>query len=380
MTCAVIIVAAGTGERAGDGIPKQYRLLAGRPVLHRTVSAFEQHSQIDTIIVVVAEGQIEAARECLQGLPVTLVIGGKTRTESVHAGLKALIENPPRIVLIHDAARPMVSDAVITGVIDDLAKFDAAIPALAVSDALLLARSGDTPSPAPRDDLYRAQTPQGFDFAKLMMAYDDLTGEQAFADDAAVALHAGMSLGLTPGDATNFKLTYPEDFTRAEMMLMTSRHPATGSGFDVHRLEAGDFMMLCGVRIEAGLRLIGHSDADVGLHAITDALLGAIGEGDIGQHFPPTDDQWKGKDSSHFLEHAASLARNINAEITSLDLTLICERPKVSPYRNAMKSRVADLLNISLDRINIKATTTEGLGFTGRGEGIAAQAIATVLR
>ena len=380
MTCAVIIVAAGTGERAGEGIPKQYRLLAGRPVLHRTVSAFEAHKQIDTIIVVVADGQIETARNCLQGLPVELVVGGKSRTESVHAGLKALAENAPMSVLIHDAARPMVSKQVISGVLEGLTEFDAAIPALAVSDALLLVRPGDAPSPTPRDDLYRAQTPQGFDFAKLLAAYEGLGDDQIFADDAAVALHAGMSLGLTPGDPANFKLTYPEDFTRAETMLMSTRCPATGSGFDVHRLEAGDFMMLCGVRVEAGLRLIGHSDADVGLHAITDAVLGAIGEGDIGQHFPPIDDQWKGKDSGHFLKHASNLARDCGAEITALDLTLICERPKVSPYREAMKARVADLLEISPDRINIKATTTEGLGFTGRGEGIAAQAIVTVLR
>lgn len=375
---AAIIVAAGKGIRAGGGLPKQYRLLGGQSVLRRTVQAFTRHCAIDEVIVVIAAGDTSRARETLNGLDVSFVTGGETRTLSVRAGLAAVSANADA-VLIHDGARAFVSASVISAVIDALSASDGALPALPVADALWSASNNQTGAPVSRDGLYRAQTPQGFRLAAIRKAYEDLDPDAELADDVAVARAAGIEVQLVPGDEENFKLTLPEDFDRAERLL-NAGDCVTGNGFDVHRLEPADHMMLCGVRIEHGLGLAGHSDADAGLHAITDALLGAIAAGDIGQHFPPTDPRWKGASSDQFLKHAVSLAHSAGAKLVHADLTVICERPKIGPHREVMRSRLAELLGLPIDRVSVKATTTEGLGFTGRREGLAAQATVTVRR
>lgn len=375
MNCAAILVAAGRGERAGGGVPKQYRELAGKMVLERTLERFLAHPDIDAVIVVINPDDARFY-QAIAG-EVEWVTGGKTRSASVRAGLAALESRRPGQVLIHDAARPFVSDTMITDVIDALSEVPAALPVLAVTDALLAHEDGRMSESVDRDRLRAAQTPQGFRFDALLNAYEKL-GDASAHDDASVALAAGLDIRLTRGDAANFKLTTAEDFERAEALLgKTDMIYVTGQGFDVHRLEPSDHMYLCGVRLEQDYGLVGHSDADVGLHALTDAILGAAGEGDIGQHFPPTDDQWKGASSDRFLMHACQLLKNAGGALVNADITLICERPKVGPYRNEMRVRVAELLGLPLARVNIKATTTEKLGFTGRREGVAAQAIVT---
>lgn len=375
---AAIIVAAGRGVRAGGGIPKQYRMLGGLPVLRRTAEAFARHAGIDALVVVINPDDAAFAHDALGDIEAALVPGGETRTASVRAGLAALPADTDH-VLIHDAARPLVSGAVISRVIEALQGSDGALPVLPVSDALWRGADGLAGDAVDRSGLYRAQTPQGFRHEALKAAYDGLPSNTAMADDAEVARSAGLAVTLVEGAEENFKLTLASDFERAEQIL-SSGDCVTGSGFDVHRLEPAEHMMLCGVRIEEGLGLVGHSDADAGLHAITDALLGAIAAGDIGQHFPPSDPQWRGASSDRFLAHAAGLARSAGADIRHVDVTLICERPKVSKYRDAMRARIAEILEIPLARVSVKATTTEGLGFTGRGEGLAAQASVTVRR
>ncbi|MEN0652235.1 MULTISPECIES: bifunctional 2-C-methyl-D-erythritol 4-phosphate cytidylyltransferase/2-C-methyl-D-erythritol 2,4-cyclodiphosphate synthase [Hyphobacterium] len=375
---AAIIVAAGRGERAGGGIPKQYRMLGGVAVLRRTAEVLDRHPGVDSLVVVINPDDARLAHEALGDIEAVLVPGGATRTASVRAGLAALPGNA-ELVLIHDAARPFVSAALIDRVIDALARCESALPVLPVSDALWRGSEGLAETAIDRSGLFRAQTPQGFRLDALLAAYDRLPDDTAMADDAEVARAAGLSVATVAGAEENFKLTLASDFERAEQIL-TSGDCVTGSGFDVHRLEPADHMMLCGVRVEEGLGLVGHSDADAGLHAITDALLGAIAAGDIGQHFPPSDPQWRGASSDRFLQHAAGLARSAGADIRHVDVTLICERPKVSKYRDAMRARIADILDIPLARVSVKATTTEGLGFTGRREGLAAQASVTVRR
>lgn len=380
LTAFAIIVAAGSGSRAGGGLPKQFRPLAGRAVLAWTIDAFLAHPAIDRVIAVINPDHGELIDGL--GLPgdVICVPGGKNRTESVRAGLAAISGSAPDFVLIHDGARPLASPALISRVIDALARHDGAIPVLPLSDALLQQADDGSLVPRGRTGLFRAQTPQGFRFAKLRDAYRQLDEGAEHADDAAVALAAGLDLMQVAGEEANMKVTWSEDFARAEQALLSAAWPAGGTGFDVHRLEPGEAMMLCGVRIEAGLALVGHSDADVALHAITDAVLGCCGQGDIGQHFPPSDPQWKGQASSAFLTHALTLAREAGVILTGIDLTIICERPKIGPYREAMRTELARLTGLPAERVNIKATTTEGLGFTGRGEGIAAQALVTALR
>lgn len=375
---AAIIVAAGRGVRAGGGIPKQYRILGGVPVLRRTAEAFDRHPGVETLVVVIHPDDARLAHDALGGIDADLVPGGETRTASVRAGLAALPGGADH-VLIHDAARPLVSGAVISRVIEALERSDGALPVLPVSDALWRGADGMAGEAVDRTDLFRAQTPQGFRLQALKAAYDLLPRDAAMADDAEVARAAGLGVALVEGAEENFKLTLASDFERAERIL-TSGDCVTGNGFDVHRLEPADHMMLCGVRVEEGLGLVGHSDADAGLHAITDALLGAIAAGDIGQHFPPSDPQWRGASSDRFLQHAAGLARSAGADVRHVDVTLICERPKVSRYREAMRARIAEILEIPLARVSVKATTTEGLGFTGRREGLAAQASVTVRR
>ena len=372
-TTLALIVAAGRGHRAGDGLPKQYRLLAGRAVLRRTVEAFVGHPRIDAVRVVIHpdDNDLYAAAVAGLGLPAPIA-GGATRQESVRLGLEAV---DCAQVLIHDGARPFVSHDVIDRVIEALSRDDGAVPALPVSDSL---RRGATHIDAEvdREGLYRVQTPQAFRFEAIRAAHHAATAEAT--DDAAVLRGAGGRVAMVEGDERNMKLTTADDFARAEAGLAAAMTSRTGMGFDVHRFGPGDHVWLCGIQVPHPQGLIGHSDADVGLHAITDAILGAIGEGDIGQHFPPTDPQWKGVASDRFLAHAAGLVAARGGRIDHVDVTIIAERPKVGPHRDVMRQRVADILRLPLARVSVKATTTEGLGFTGRGEGIAAQAVATL--
>jgi len=371
---AVLIVAAGKGERAGTSLPKQYERLAGRPLLRRTVEAFQGYP----VQVVIGAGQEKLAADALAGLALPpLVIGGASRQESVRRGLEALAKDSPDYVLIHDAARPLISPPVIAAVLAALeAGADGALPMVAASDTLRRRKEDGSWTLVPRDGLYRAQTPQGFVFAKILAAHRNHAQEEA-TDDVALAELAGLKVQMVEGDEKNIKVTRKEDFTLAETLLGAG-DVRTATGYDVHKFKAGDHIWLCGLKIAHSHGLEGHSDADVGLHAITDALLGCIGEGDIGQHFPPTDERWRGAASWKFLDHAASLVAAKGGVINHVDVTIICERPKVGPHRDAMKAKIGELLKIAPSRVSVKATTTEGLGFTGRREGIAAQAIATV--
>ncbi len=371
---AVLIVAAGKGERTGLGLPKQYERLAGQPMLRRTVEAFRGHY----VQVVIGGGQQELAACALAGLDVpTPVLGGATRQESVRLGLEALSTDAPDYVLIHDAARPLISSKVIAAVIATLeAGADGALPMVAASDTLRRKADDGCWTLVSRENLYRAQTPQGFVYAKIAAAHRNHAGQDV-TDDMALAELAGLKVQMVEGEEKNIKVTRKEDFALAES-LFGSGDIRTASGYDVHKFKDGDHIWLCGLEIAHSHGLEGHSDADVGLHAITDALLGCIGEGDIGQHFPPTDERWRGAASWKFLDHAAGLVRARGGVINHVDVTIICERPKVGPHRGAMKAKIAEILNIEPSRVSVKATTTEGLGFTGRREGIAAQATATV--
>ena len=378
MKIAAIIVAAGRGTRAGGEIPKQYREIGGRPVLARTLDLFLAHPQVGPVIAVISaedSQRFEALEPMLAG-QVESVTGGSTRTASVWAGLQALEKHAPDAVLIHDAARPFLSAALLSRLAAALDQHNAVIPILAGVDAMIeLDAAGQIVKAVERSQFAGAQTPQAFRFRELMRAYGQL-GETALPDDAAVALAAGLTVQTIAGESGNYKLTHPEDFARAEAMLRTDHSvTVTGQGFDVHRLEAAESMMLCGVEIREGLGLVGHSDADVALHALTDAILGAAGKGDIGQHFNPSDARWSGAASHQFVSHAVELLRQSGGTLLHADITIIGERPKVGPYRDAMRHRVAGLLGLDPKRVNIKATTTEGLGFTGRGEGLAAQAV-----
>lgn len=368
-----LIVAAGRGQRAGGGVPKQYRTVGGKAVLRRTVEAFQAHPRVDAVQVVIHPDDRDLYDEAVGDLALPAPIhGGATRQASVRLGLEAITADR---VLIHDAARPFVPQDVIDRVLDAIDADDGAIPALAVSDSL---RRGGThvDDEVERDGLWRVQTPQGFRFDAIRAAHQAASVEAT--DDAAVLRAAGGRVALVEGDEINMKLTTPADFARAEAWLAAAMTSRTGMGFDVHRFGPGDHLWLCGLRIPHSQGLIGHSDADVGLHALTDAILGAIGEGDIGQHFPPSDPQWKGAASDRFLAHAASLVKARGGRIDHVDVTIIAERPKVGPHRDAMRQRIADILALPVAAVSVKATTTEALGFTGRGEGLAAQAVATV--
>lgn len=373
-----LIVAAGRGHRAGGEIPKQYRPLAGQSLLRRSCAAFLNHPRVDSVCAVIHPDDGDLYAESTAGLALPPPVhGGATRQESCRNGLESLVALAPQRILIHDAARPFVDEATIDRVLDALADSPGAIAAVAVTDTLKKATSDlRVAGTVEREGLWRAQTPQGFRYADILEAHRKLAS-QSLTDDAAVAEAAGLLVALAQGNEDNFKLTTEDDFARAERMLGTG-DIRVGSGFDVHRFNEGNTVTLCGIKIKYDKALAGHSDADVGLHAITDALLGAIGEGDIGSHFPPSEAQWRGADSSLFLRHAAELVGQRGGEIRHLDVTLICEGPKIGPHRDAMRARVAAVAGIGIDRVSVKATTTEGLGFTGRGEGIAAQATATV--
>ena len=370
---AALITAAGRGTRAGDGRPKQWRDLGGRPLLDRTLAAF---AGFERVILVVHPDDMADAIARYAG-PVTLVAGAATRAASVRAGLDA-IDGQASHVLIHDGARPLTPDAVIAGVIDALAAgAAAAAPALPVTDALWQGRDGRVTGTAPRHGLYRAQTPQGFRLAEIARAHR--LHPQDAADDVELALRAGIEVAITAGSEDNLKVTWAGDFARAERILGSDMDIRLGNGYDVHGFGPGDHVWLCGVRLPHDVGLVGHSDADVGMHALTDAIYGALAQGDIGRHFPPSDPQWKGADSAVFLAHAGDLARRMGFAVGNVDVTLICEAPRIGPHAGAMQERLAAILQIAPGRVSVKATTSEGLGFTGRGEGIAAVATACLI-
>lgn len=370
---AAIVTAAGRGLRAGGGEPKQWRELAGRSVLARSLAAF---AGFERVVLVVHPDDIARARADFP--KIAIVTGGETRAASVGAGLRSL-EGRASHVLIHDGARPLVGDPVIQGVIDALQRgAAAAAPALPVSDALWRGANGTVSGTTPRDGLFRAQTPQGFAFDGISAAHR-LHPDNA-ADDVELALKAGIPVAITPGSEDNLKITFPADFARAERILGAAMDIRLGNGFDVHALGPGDHVWLCGVQVAHDSGLVGHSDADVGMHALTDALYGALAEGDIGRHFPPSDPRWKGADSAIFLRHAAGLARGRGFAIANADVTLVCEAPKIGPHAGAMQARLAGIMDIDPGRVSVKATTSERLGFTGRGEGIAALATAALIK
>ncbi|MBL8691326.1 MAG: bifunctional 2-C-methyl-D-erythritol 4-phosphate cytidylyltransferase/2-C-methyl-D-erythritol 2,4-cyclodiphosphate synthase [Rhodospirillaceae bacterium] len=367
---------AGRGLRLGGDEPKQYRMLGSTSVLARSLALFATHPRVTRVQAVIGEDDRDAYARATAALDLPMpTIGGATRQESVRNGLEHLAGDPPDFVLIHDAARPMTPPSVIDRVIEALAAHPAAVPALPVADTLKRGADGRVVATVPRAGLFRAQTPQGFRFAEILAAHRRFAGSE-MTDDAAVAEAAGLPVALVAGDEAAFKITTGDDLDRARRLSGESR---TGTGFDVHRFGEGDHVWLCGVRLPHERGLIGHSDADVGLHALTDAILGAIGAGDIGLHFPPSDPKWKGAASSRFLAYAADLVRTRGGRVVHVDVTVICERPKVGPHREAMRSAIAQILSVEVDRVSVKATTTEGLGFTGRSEGIAAQASATVV-
>ena len=374
MTVTALIVAAGKGERAGGGMPKQFRMLGGKPVLRWAVESLIRHPSVQSTRVVIAEGQEELASAALQGLEVgELIAGGAERADSVRAGLNVVQGDA---VLVHDAARPFCPPEVIDRLVASLEFHEGAAPVLAVGDTL--AKVGDTlGEPVDRSNMVRVQTPQAFRLQALRQAYAKWEGPSP-TDETTVARAAGMDVAAVEGDPALEKLTRPADFERAEQWLAGRMSPRTGSGFDVHAFSGDGPIILGGIEIPHSRGLAGHSDADVVLHAITDALLGAAGLGDIGEHFPPSDPRWKGVQSSLFLEHAVDLLRSRGALIDHLDCTLIAEEPKIGPYRAAMRKRIAGIAGLALDQVSIKATTTEGLGFTGRREGIAAQAVASI--
>ncbi|MCZ8369440.1 MAG: bifunctional 2-C-methyl-D-erythritol 4-phosphate cytidylyltransferase/2-C-methyl-D-erythritol 2,4-cyclodiphosphate synthase [Porphyrobacter sp.] len=373
---AAIVVAAGKGLRVGGDTPKQFRDWRGKPLIRHSVEALLE-AGASPLVVVVAPDARDHAQAALRGLAeLQFVVGGATRQNSVRAGLEALDESAPAHVLIHDAARPDLPRAVLDGLLAALEHHPGAIPVLPVVDSLAFACDGVMAGKAEREVLRRVQTPQAFRFIDILAAHRAWTGATNAGDDAQVLMDSNRSVALVDGDERLKKITFAEDF----MDSSTLPEFRIGQGYDVHRLEAGEELWLGGVLIPHNMGLVGHSDADVALHAITDAVLGAVGEGDIGTHFPPSDPQWRGARSGQFLEHAVGLARAAGYAIANVDLTLICEAPKIGPHRPAMRAEVARLMALDEGAVSIKATTTEKLGFTGRGEGIAAQAVVLVTR
>ena len=375
--CIALVVAGGRGARCGGDRPKQYQPLRGRPVLRHSLETLLAHPQIDAVRTVIHPDDRALYDEAAAGLDLLPPVhGGAERQDSVRLGLESLEAMAPRLVLIHDAARPFADPALIARVVAALDHDSAAVPAVPVTDTLKRGVDGKIAGTVERAGLWRAQTPQGFRFADILAAHRRFAGV-GLTDDAAVAERAGLAVALVEGSEDNVKVTTPDDFRRAEGRGSDGEF-RSGTGFDVHRFTSGDHVMLCGVKIPHDAGLAGHSDADVGLHALTDALLGAIGDGDIGSHFPPTDPQWRGAPSDIFLAHAGRRVARLGGRIVNVDVTLICEAPRVGPHREAMRRRVAEILGIDVGRVGVKGTTTEKLGFTGRREGIAAQAAATV--
>lgn len=390
MRIAALIVAAGRGTRAGSDLPKQYLRLDRSTVLEHALRAFTDHPDVAHVQAVIHpdDGDLYERSIALESPKLAAPIhGGPSRQASVRLGLEALAANAPDLVLIHDAARPFVTAAVIGRVVAALETHSGAIPALALADTLKRAATDGTTiaETIPRAGLWRAQTPQGFHYAKIRAAHRhaETSGQEDFTDDAALAEWAGHAVALVEGAEINIKLTTANDVAEArrkiEVPMTETFEPRTGTGFDVHRFTDGSSVWLCGVEIPHTHKLEGHSDADVGLHALTDALLGTIGDGDIGQHFPPSDPKWKGAASHLFLADAVRRVNERGGRITNVDVTLLCEEPRIGPHRPAMQARIAEILGITPDRVGVKATTTEGMGFTGRREGIAAMASALVL-
>lgn len=378
-----LIVAAGRGQRLGGSVPKQYRQMGGWPLLRHCARAYATHPAIERVLVVYHPDDADLYEDAVGDLGLLPpVAGGATRQASVLNGLEALAGGPdapaPARVLIHDAARPFISARVIDAAIGALDHHEAALVAVPVVDTLKRADGGVVAATVDRDGLWRAQTPQAFRFDAILAAHRAAVGRE-LTDDAAVAEAAGLEIVLVPGEEENFKVTTEDDLARAERLVAARALPHIGTGYDVHSFGDGDHVWLCGIRIAHDRGLVGHSDADAGLHALTDAILGALADGDIGQHFSDRDPRWKGASSDRFLRHAADLVTARGGRIAHLDVTLICERPKVGPHRDAMRTRIADICTLPESAVSVKATTTEKLGFTGRGEGIAAQAAATVL-
>ena len=380
---AAILVAAGRGLRAGAGGPKQYRAIGGRTVIFRAMAPFCRHAAISAVQPVLNPDDIAIFDAAVQGLqhapPAT---GGATRQASVRAGLEALVSHKPEIVLIHDAARPFVSAALISRAIDAASATGAAIPAIALADTVkLVDASGNVEATPERARLRIAQTPQAFRFDVILQAHRRAVreGRSDFTDDAALAEWAGLTVATFEGDAANMKLTTPEDFVREEARLASLLGDVrTGTGYDVHAFGDGDHLMICGVRVPHDRGFLAHSDGDVGLHALVDAILGALADGDIGSHFPPSDIKWKGAASDKFLKYAVDRVAARGGRIANLEVTLICERPKIGPLRDTMRARIAEIAGLDISRVAVKATTSERLGFTGREEGIAATACATI--
>ncbi|GLH28102.1 bifunctional enzyme IspD/IspF [Acetobacter pasteurianus] len=382
MRVAAILLAAGTGSRyaatTGSSIPKQYVLLAGQPVIRHAAQALLPH-----VTSIQPVGDPASLNEALEGLKILPpVAGGETRQASVRAGLEALDKLPeaekPDIVLVHDGARPYVTAQVISNVVSALGQHPGAIPAVPVADTLKREKDGVIDGTVPRDHLYRAQTPQGFRFGLFLDLHRGAASVSA-TDDAKLLEDAGFSVALVAGDEDNIKLTYEGDLVRLERLIGPTLLPRVGLGYDVHAFEEGRPLILCGITVPHTKGLAGHSDADVGIHALCDAIYGALAEGDIGRHFPPSQNEWKNADSARFLVHAGQRIRERGGMLVNADLTLICERPKIGPHSEAMRKRLADLLEVDVDRISVKATTSERLGFTGREEGIACTATVSVL-
>ena len=383
MRTAAIVVAAGRGERAGGARPKQYRNLLGEPVLRRALRALASHPAIDAVQAVIDPAEDAAFRDAVGELPKCLApaAGGSTRQRSVRAGLEALAALKPSIVLVHDAARPLASAALVDRALAAVEATGAAVPVIALRDTVKrVDQTGRVVSTLDRNELRAVQTPQVFFFAPLIEAHRRASkaGLEDFPDDAALAEWAGIAVATFAGEVGNLKLTTADDFARAEAIADALADIRTGTGFDVHAFGPGDRVMLGGVAIAHDKGLIGHSDADVLLHALTDALLGALGEADIGHHFPPADARWRGAASDQFLAFAAARVRARGGRIAHLDATVLCEAPKLAPHRDAIRARIAAIAGIDISRVGVKATTTEGLGFIGRKEGIAAMATATI--
>jgi 2-C-methyl-D-erythritol 4-phosphate cytidylyltransferase/2-C-methyl-D-erythritol 2,4-cyclodiphosphate synthase len=390
----VVIVAAGRGERAGSDIPKQFRIVQDKPLLAHSVEAFLQYQPLAKIIIVLAEGQREQANGFLPKDPrIAYAVGGATRRDSVHSGLNMLQDQAASdsAILIHDAARPfgLQPNGTVAALLAALDANQAAVPVLPIADSMVSNSDIVLGGAVDRNDYLRVQTPQAFHYAAIKQAHDNWPIDAMEpTDDARMAQHFGHDVAIVTGDEKLAKITFAQDFERISGDMDDSQNAArtapfptirTGIGYDVHRLENGEHIWLCGVKIAHNKKLKGHSDADVGLHALTDAILGALAMGDIGDHFPDTDPQWKGASSDRFLAHAGKLAQEVGYQISNVDVTLICEAPKIKPHREAMRRAMADILNIDVGSVSLKATTSEGLGFTGRGEGIAAQAIATLV-
>lgn len=382
MKTAAIIVAAGRGTRVGGDVPKQYQLLSGQPVLARSIRLLGEQSGIDTLVLVLHPDDTDlyhtSVHPYVEDHDIIIVHGGATRAQSVNNGLQVLADKGISKVLIHDGARPLASAALIARLLAQLNISKAAAPALIVTDALWRGADDVVQGAHDRAGLYRAQTPQAFDFATIYEAHKSAEGDHA--DDVAVAHNAGIDVAIVEGEESNLKITTPADFTRAADLLRTRMDIRTGNGFDVHAFAEGDHVTLCGVDIAHSAALSGHSDADVAMHAVTDAIYGALAQGDIGQWFPPSDPQWKGAASRIFLEHAMERARKRGFTVNHIDCTIICELPKIGPHALKMRETMSAITGIDAERISVKATTSEKLGFTGRGEGISSMATATLVK